>query len=146
LGSALAVAPLARSPPVQALVEAWESVAQWLPATTFAGGRRVTRSTGAWNACVVCARFREPWTPRGRGQGGLLRISSGGRGLIATSGAYTHAALTALPVDGEDAGHRNMERRTMQVWMCFHLDVPSPPPLPTHQRGGQAPDVRAAWV
>jgi hypothetical protein len=55
--------------------------------------------------------------------------------LIATSGAYAHAALTALPGDGEDAGHCNMDSRTMQVT----------PPL-AHERGGQAPDVRAAWV
>jgi hypothetical protein len=45
---------------------------------------------------------------------------------IATSGAYAHAALTALPGDGEDAGHRNMDSRTMQVWMCFRLGVPPP--------------------
>ena len=46
--------------------------------------------------------------------------------LIATSGAYAHAALTALPGDGEDAGHRNMDSRTMQVWMCFRLGIPPP--------------------
>ena len=50
LGSALAVAPLERCPHVQALVEAWASVARWVPATTLegcAGGGQGTRSTGA---------------------------------------------------------------------------------------------------
>ena len=37
LGSALVAAPLERCPHVQALVEAWASVAQWVPATTLEG-------------------------------------------------------------------------------------------------------------
>jgi len=46
--------------------------------------------------------------------------------LIATSGAYAHASLTALPGDGEDAGHTTMDSRSMQVWMCFRLGIPPP--------------------
>jgi len=46
--------------------------------------------------------------------------------LIATSGAYGHSSLTALPGDGEEPGHRNMDNRTMQVWLCFRLGIPPP--------------------
>ena len=46
--------------------------------------------------------------------------------MIATSGAYAHASLTALPGDGEEPGHRNLDSRTMSVWLCFRLGIPPP--------------------
>ncbi len=61
------------------------------------------------------------------GDGGRRHDRRDGWGrLITTSGAYAHAALTALTGDGEGAGHRKMDSRTMQVWMCFRLGVPPP--------------------
>ena len=46
--------------------------------------------------------------------------------LIATSGAYAHSALTALPASKDEPGHRNMDSRSMSVWACFRLGIPPP--------------------
>jgi hypothetical protein len=166
LGSALAAEPLERCLHVQALVEAWASVAQWVPATTLegcAGGgpghtehgslaclRSLCPVQGALDASGArSGRFAshlqrrlmknsqtealedmyddasQAWQRSATAEGRHDARDRWGR-LIATSGAYAHAALTALPGDGEDAGHRNMDSRTMQVWMCFRLGVPPP--------------------
>jgi hypothetical protein len=166
LGAALAAEPTARCPHVQALAEAWEAVAPWVPASVLAdcpGGPAGHEEHGALGCllglCPVQVAFDEAFAPTGRFATHLQRrlmknlqtealeamyddasqawqrepeeagrakaLDRWGR-LIATSGAYAHAALTALPGDGECAGHKTMDSRTMQVWMCFRLGVPPP--------------------
>ena len=63
------------------------------------------------------------WQSEPSEEGRGMALERWGR-LIATSGAYAHASLTALPGDGEELGHRNMDSRTMSVWLCFRLGIP----------------------
>ena len=82
----------------------------------------------------------QAWQREPEGEGRIKARDRWGR-LIATSGAYAHAPLTALPGREDEPGHRNLDNRSMQVWICFRLGIP-----PRYREYGEAVDVRTAWA